>query len=112
MRSLKDQISQVVQSGFLVEDLDPTAVLVTGGSGSGKDLGARALHYNGPRKEEPCLEINCAATSSNLWKRNFSVTTAVPLQMPKKNGLFEAVNKGTRFLDEIGDMKSFESTFF
>ncbi len=107
MRVLKDQISQVVQSDFLLDNVDPPAVLVTGETGSGKELVAQALHYTGPRKEEPFVEINCAAIPSNLLEAELFgyERGAFTDAKTKKIGLFEAANKGTLFLDEIGDME-------
>lgn len=83
-----------------------STVLITGDSGTGKELVAKALHYNGPRKENPFVAINCAAIPSELLESELfghvkgSFTGAVA----NKPGKFEQANTGTMFLDEIGSM--------
>lgn len=82
-----------------------TNVLVTGESGSGKELVAKAIHETGKRKNERYIVVNCAAIPENLLEvelfgcRKGSFTGAVD-----RKGKFELADKGTMFLDEIGDM--------
>ena len=81
-------------------------VLITGESGSGKELVARLLHGMGSRSEKPFVEVNCAAMPHELIESELfghekgSFTGA----FEKKKGKFELADSGTLFLDEIGDM--------
>jgi len=91
-----------------IERVGPTdaRVLVTGPNGAGKELVARWLHENSPRKEHNIIEVNCAAIPSELIESELfghekgSFTSA----HKQRIGKFELANNGTLFLDEIGDM--------
>ena len=89
-----------------VADTDLT-VLVRGPSGTGKELVANALHYNGPRRTKPLVKVNCAAFSRELVESELfghekgAFTGAVAT----REGKFEIADGGTLFLDEIGDMR-------
>jgi DNA-binding NtrC family response regulator len=81
-------------------------ILITGESGSGKEVIAKAVHELGDKKDGPFIAINCSAIPENLLESELfghakgSFTGA----NDKKIGLFEEANKGTLFLDEIGDL--------
>ena len=83
-----------------------TTVLITGETGTGKELIARAIHNNSPRKDGPMVQVNCAAIPDTLIESELfghekgAFTGAVK---PKK-GFFEEADKGTIFLDEIGEI--------
>lgn len=81
-------------------------VLITGANGTGKELVARALHYQSDRNSFPLVEVNCAAIPSELIESELfgHIKGAFTSAVKDREGKFEAANKGTIFLDEIGDM--------
>ena len=81
-------------------------VLVTGGSGSGKELVARALHDQSDRATHNFLAINCGALAASIIEAELfgHVKGAFTGAMSDKKGAFEATQNGTLFLDEIGEM--------
>ncbi len=81
-------------------------VLITGETGTGKELVANALHYGGPRAGKPFIKINCAAIPSELLESELfgHVRGAFTGAVSNKLGKFYLAGDGTLFLDEIGDM--------
>jgi two-component system response regulator AtoC len=81
-------------------------VLITGESGSGKELIARALHYNGNRNSEPFMAVNCSALQEALLENELygHEAQAYTGATTRQAGKFEAAAEGTVFLDEIGDL--------
>ncbi|NQT24625.1 sigma-54-dependent Fis family transcriptional regulator [candidate division KSB1 bacterium] len=83
-----------------------STVLITGASGTGKELIAKALHVNSRRKNRSFVTINCGALPENLQESELfgHVRGAFTGAMRDKRGLFQEANGGTLFLDEIGEM--------
>ncbi len=84
----------------------PAPVLILGENGTGKELAAKALHTNSPRKNKPYVAMNCAALNENLLDDEmFGHEPGAYTGGDKlRKGRFEYANGGTLFLDEIGDM--------
>jgi len=88
-----------------VADTNATT-LITGESGVGKELVAKAIHYNSSRKDNPIIVVNCGAIPENLLESELFgyEKGAFTGAYNTKHGKFEVADKGTIFLDEIGDM--------
>lgn len=98
MQRLFQQIAQVADS-------DAT-VLLTGETGTGKEVLARVLHANSRRAKGPFVAVNCAAISETLFESELfgHVRGAFTSAVATKRGLFQSANGGTLFLDEIAEM--------
>lgn len=96
---------EVVHMVEKLADLD-TTVLITGDSGTGKAMIAKALHYSGRRAGKPFVSVNCAALNANLLESELfgHVRGAFTGAAGDKQGRFEAAGGGTLLLDEIGDI--------
>ncbi len=98
-------MTQVVE---LIEKVIPTqvTVLINGETGTGKEVVARAIHLNGPRKDENFIAVNCGAVPETLLESELFgyKKGAFTGANEDRVGLFEAADKGTLFLDEVGEM--------
>lgn len=81
-------------------------VLITGQSGTGKELVAKAIHYNSPRKDQRFVAINCGAIVGNLMESELfgHKKGAFTGAIRNKEGLFKIADRGTLFLDEVGEI--------
>jgi DNA-binding NtrC family response regulator len=108
--SIIGETPEIVKIKEMIAKVAPSdaRVLITGENGTGKELVARSLHDNSGRKNEPFIEVNCAAIPSELIESELfghekgAFTSAVK----QKKGKFELASGGTLFLDEIGDMSA------
>ena len=98
MRAIFDMIMTVAPQS--------SRVLITGETGTGKELVARAIHENSSRKDEPFITLNCGAFPETLLESELFgyVKGAFTGANENRQGLFRAANGGTLFLDEIGNM--------
>jgi DNA-binding NtrC family response regulator len=100
-----EEIRSVLGMVERVADSDST-VLITGDSGTGKELIAKAIHYNSPRSSQPFIPINCGAIPGELLESELfgHIKGAFTGAIANRAGRFELASGGTLFLDEIGEL--------
>ena len=98
MQNIYRMVGQIAQK--------TSTVLIEGETGTGKELIARAIHYNGPRKDQPLVSVNCGAIPGNLLEDELfgHVKGAFTNAHQHRIGRFEQANHGTLFLDEVSTM--------
>ena len=98
MHAILDKLRQVAPTS--------ATVLITGENGTGKELVAKALHVNSPRRNKPFVALNCAALAENILESELfgHVKGAFTGADRERKGWLEHANGGTLFLDEIGEM--------
>jgi two-component system, NtrC family, response regulator AtoC len=98
MQNIYRMVGQIAQK--------TSTVLLEGETGTGKELIARAIHYNGPRKDQPLVSVNCGAIPGNLLEDELfgHVKGAFTNAHQHRIGRFEQANHGTLFLDEVSTM--------
>jgi two-component system response regulator HydG len=99
------QMVDVVSKLQRIAPTDAT-VLIQGETGTGKELVAKAIHQNSPRKKRPFVPLNCAALSEHILESELfgHIRGAFTDASADRQGKFEYANGGTLFLDEVGDM--------
>ncbi len=100
------EIQQITKLIHQVADLDVT-VLITGETGSGKEIVANEIYLNSSRKSGPFIKVNCAAIPTNLLEAElfgYERGAYTGAASTGKLGMFELADKGTILLDEIGEM--------
>ncbi|MBW1705947.1 MAG: sigma-54-dependent Fis family transcriptional regulator [Deltaproteobacteria bacterium] len=97
IRDILDKIEKVADT--------PIHILITGETGTGKELFAKAIHYYSSRNSKPFVALNCSALPETLIESElFGIEKGVATGVEKRIGKIEQADGGTLFLDEIGDM--------
>jgi len=112
--SSRNQLDGIIGNSRAMEDVRErirrvarftSSVMLMGGSGTGKEIVANAIHYNSPRCRMPIVKVNCAAIPEDLLESElFGIERNVATGVDGRIGRFEMADGGTLFLDEIADM--------
>ncbi len=102
---VSEAIQRIKKMASFLANVD-SHVLITGETGTGKELVAKCIHYSGYRANNPFVPVNCSAISSELFESEFFgyEKGAFTGALTSHKGLFEVAGEGTLFLDEIGEM--------
>ena len=106
-RQLLGQCPAIRRAGELALSIArrPINTLILGPTGSGKEVLAKLIHYNSPRRAGPFLAVNCSALPETLFESEmFGVEKGVATGVDRRQGLMEAASGGTLFLDELADL--------
>ncbi len=100
IQELKQTLAKAIEA-------DPATILLGGETGTGKELAAKAIHYNSPRKDKPFVVFECTAVPPTLMETELFGHEAGAFTDARvaKKGLLETADGGTIFLDEIGDLE-------
>jgi transcriptional regulator with PAS, ATPase and Fis domain len=83
----------------------PINTMILGATGTGKEVVAKVIHYNSPRREHNFIAVNCSAIPESLFESEmFGIEKGVATGVGQRQGLLETANGGTLFLDELSDM--------
>ncbi len=109
MQELKSTVRQILDAEQRMQGGELPAVLINGETGTGKELVARSMHFDGVRRDAPFVEVNCASIPSNLLEAELfgHEKGAFTDAKERKIGLVESADGGTLFLDEIGEIDHF-----
>ena len=100
---IRNEVNKAIRAS-----LSNSSVLIYGETGSGKEVFAQSIHYNGIRKDKPFIPINCAAIPSALLEGMlFGTVKGGFTGAENKKGLFEEANRGTVLLDEVNSMEPY-----
>ena len=104
--AVKTKVRQILDAEQQIKGSELPSILINGETGTGKELLARALHFDGVRKSKPFIEINCASLPNNLLESELFGHEKGAFTDAKESrvGLVEAADGGTLFLDEIGEI--------
>jgi transcriptional regulator with PAS, ATPase and Fis domain len=97
-------IRKIAQSALRIANR-PINTMILGETGTGKEVVAKLIHYNSPRRDQAFLAVNCSAIPESLFESEmFGIEKGIATGVAERKGLLEQANGGTIFLDELADM--------